>query len=96
MKKILKSLGVVGGGTAAACAACCAAPSLLTPLLTWLGFTGAGLAYSPWLALVIALPAMMLGVVLFRRRMTASKEASTICGCENMCSAIEGQKSACR
>lgn len=96
MKRILKNLGIVGGGTAAACAVCCAAPSLLTPLLAWLGITGAGLAHSPLFALLMLLPAMVWIVQFVRRRTSSRTDTSTECGCESMCSTADGQKSICR
>lgn len=96
MKSVLKKMGIVSGGTVAACAVCCAAPSLLAPLLAWLGLNAAGLVYSPWLALLMALLSMLFAVQLARRRAHSRQTAPSPCDCENTCLTQPNGKSACR
>ena len=96
MKTLLKKYGLIGG-TAVACIACCAAPSLMVPVLAWLGVAGAGFIYSPWLLALSAVPALMLLAQFRNRKSSAPRGALPAArGCAAPCVSNQRNKHECQ
>lgn len=76
----IKKAAAAGGVLVAACAACCA-PLIITPVVAILAAGGAGLAFFGQIAMGVALLMAVGGYVLWRRRASMKKQATSACGC---------------